>query len=296
MSTISRRDALKGMGAASMMTAGLPGCAGGTGGKKQPNVVYIIIDEIGYYELSCMGHDKHKTPNMDKIVAEGMRFTQALAGGPVCAPTRSTLLTGQHLGHTSVRENPGWTSLRADDFTLGEMFKQAGYATGGFGKWGCGDRGTTGVPELHGFDEFFGYYHQVHAHSYYPYYLLHNGEKVPQPGNSGKPREGGTYAQYEIFNEAEKFIRNNKDNPFFCYLPWTPPHGRFEMPEDDPSWQLFKDVTWAAGHKQERDIKTYAAMIHMIDRQVGDIMALLKELELDDDTIVFVCGDNGQGN
>ena len=136
-----------------------------------------MLDEWGYYEWSGAGHPILDTPNIDRLANEGMRFTQMLAGGPVCAPTRSTLLTGQHTGHTTVRANSGSEPIREEDVTTGEMLKQAGYATGGFGKWGIGDRGTSGVPELHGFDEFFGYYHQVHAHTYYPNYLVHNGKK-----------------------------------------------------------------------------------------------------------------------
>ena len=140
------------------------------------NVVYIMADELGYYELSCMGNPNIRTPRIDAMSAEGIRFTQALAGSAVCAPTRCCLMTGKHSGHTSVRVNGGGTPLRADEATVASMLKDVGYATGGFGKWGCGGRGSTGVPEKHGFDVFFGYYDQVHAHSFYPPYLLRNSE------------------------------------------------------------------------------------------------------------------------
>ena len=258
----------------------------------RPNIVYVVIDELGYFELSSMGNDKLKTPCIDRMAQQGMRFTQALAGGCVCAPTRSTLMTGQHLGHTSVRTNPGGVALRADDVTVAEVLKRAGYATGGFGKWGVGDRGTTGVPENHGFDLFFGYYHQVHAHSYFPLYLLRNSEKVMLDGNTGDFPTGKQFSHHLIFAEAMKFIRANKDRPFFCYCPWTPPHGRWGMPEDEPAWQQFKDKPWQAGQNTE-NAKMYAAMVHMVDRNVGEILALLKDLDLDENTIVFVSGDNG---
>jgi arylsulfatase A-like enzyme len=263
-----------------------------TGGKK-PNILYIMLDELGYFELSCMGNKYLKTPNIDRMATEGMRFTQALAGGPVCAPTRCTLMTGQHTGHATVRRNSQVWPMRAEDITIAEVLKQAGYATGGFGKWGCGDRGTTGAPERHGFDLFYGYYNQTHAHSYFPNYLVRNGEKVPLEGNTGDFYKGKQFSHHLIFNESVKFIRENKDGPFFCYCAWTPPHGRWGIPEDEPAWQEFKDKSWNVGQKQSRDAKVYAAMVKMVDRQIGEILALLKELEIDDDTIVFVCGDNG---
>jgi len=180
--------------------------------------------------------------------------------------------------------------MRAEDVTVAEVLKQAGYATGGFGKWGCGDRGTTGAPEMHGFDIFFGYYNQTHAHSFFPNYLVRNGEKVPLEGNTGDYYKGKQFSHYLIFDESVKFIRENKDRPFFCYCAWTPPHGRWGIPEDEPAWLEFKDKPWPDA---PRDAKVYAAMVKMVDRQVGQIFALLKELEIDDNTIVFFCGDNG---
>jgi arylsulfatase A len=261
---------------------------------KKPNFVFFIIDELGYYELSCMGHTIMETPNIDRMAAEGMMFTQMLAGAPVCAPTRSTLMTGKHMGHTSVRRNPGHEALRAEDVTVAQVLKKAGYATGGFGKWGVGGRGTTGVPEKHGFDVFLGYYDQVHAHTFFPAWLVRNSEEVPLKGNTGALYEGETFSHQVIFEEAMKFIQGNKDNPFFCYCPWTPPHGAWGLPEDEPSWQKYKDKKWDAGYSLRKDeAQRYAAMVNMIDRQIGQIMDLLKELNIDDNTIVFVCGDNG---
>jgi len=260
----------------------------------RPNIVYMMLDEIGYFELSSMGHKVLKTPNLDRLAADGMRFTQCLAGAPVCGPTRCVLLTGKHTGHCQVRTNGGGTPIAADEFTLGEMFKAAGYATGGFGKWGIGETGTTGVPELHGFDVFYGYYHQVHAHSYYPEYLVRSGKREMLEGNTGDPHTGKTFSQYLIHNEAMQFIRRNKDRPFFCYLPYTLPHGLWGMPEDDPSWLMYKDMKLGGkGQRRDSDPNMYAAMVHLADRQMGQILNLLKELGIDDNTIVVFSGDNG---
>lgn len=260
----------------------------------KPNIIYIMMDEWGYYESSVMGHPILQTPNIDKLASEGIRFTQFLAGGNVCAPTRSTLMTGQHTGHTTVRSNEGGTALCADDITIASILKDAGYVTGGFGKWGIGDAGTTGVPENHGFDTFFGYYHQVHAHTYYPRYLIHNSKKIPLEGNTGDYLTGKTFSLNLIHAKGLEFIRANKDRQFFAYLPWTPPHGYWAMPEDDPSWLKYKDKEWdATNQKGEYDAQMYAAMLEMADRQIGEIMALLKELKIDDNTIVFLSGDNG---
>jgi arylsulfatase A-like enzyme len=259
-----------------------------------PNIVLIVLDELGYYELSCMGHPLLETPYMDRVAAEGMRFTQMLAGGPVCAPTRCCLMTGKHLGHASVRENSGENAIRADEMTLADILKRAGYATGGFGKWGLGGRGTTGVPENHGFDEFFGYYDQVHAHTFFPEYLIFNSTEVPLPGNTGALYEGRTFAQYRIFEEALRFIRKNKNRPFFCYCPWTPPHGLWGLPEDEPSWQKYKGKDWdGSGQFKPDDAQRYAAMVNMVDRQIGEILMLLKVLEIENQTLLIVCGDNG---
>ena len=292
---MKRRDFLKTM---SLGAAGLAAPAwsyerrrGARSGK--PNIVYIMLDELGYFEPSCMGNKYLKTPNIDRMAAEGMRFTQALAGGPVCAPTRCTLMTGQHTGHCTVRMNSQVWPMRAEDVTIAEVLKRGGYATGGFGKWGCGDRGTTGAPELHGFDLFYGYYNQTHAHSFFPNYLVRNGEKVPLEGNTGDFYKGKHFSHYLIFNESVKFICEHKDQPFFCYCAWTPPHGRWGIPEDEPAWLEFKDKPWDAGDSRPDDAKVYAAMVKMVDRQIGEILTLLKELGLEDNSIVFVCGDNG---
>jgi arylsulfatase A-like enzyme len=154
-----------------------------------------------------------------------------------------------------------------------------------------GDRGTTGVPEKQGFDVFYGYYHQVHAHTYFPNYLLKNSEKVMLPGNTGDKHKGETFSQYLIYDETMKFIRENRDGPFFCYIPWIMPHGLWGIPEDDPSWQIFKDSTWDVSRL--RDAQIYAAYVHMADSMTGEIFRLLEELKIENNTIVFFSGDNG---
>jgi arylsulfatase A-like enzyme len=191
-----------------------------------------------------------------------------------------------------VRANDGGTPLRAEEPTIASMLKQQGYATGGFGKWGAGGRDSTGVPEKHGFDLFCGYYDQVHAHSFYPPYLIRNSEEVKLEGNLGG-RSGQTYAHYAIMDEALQFIRNNKDQPFFCYLPITPPHGMYDIPSDDPAWEQYRDADWVKDSDVPQDAKNYAAMVTMVDNNLRQVLDLLEELDLEDNTIVFFTGDNG---
>ncbi len=257
-----------------------------------PNIVYIMSDELAYFELGHMGNPYIKTPRIDQMAKEGLRFTNALAASPVCAPLRGCLITGKHSGHASVRANDGGTPLRADEETIASMLKQKGYATGGFGKWGVGGRDSTGVPENHGFDVFFGYYDQVHAHSFYPPYLIRNSEEVPLEGNQGG-RSGGTYAHYPIMEEGLSFIRKYAGKPFFCYLPITPPHGMYDIPADDPAWDQYKDEAWMKDPDVSQEAKNYAAMVTMVDNNVGAVIDLLQELGLEKNTILFFTGDNG---
>ena len=260
--------------------------------ERLPNIVYIMSAELGYYELSHMGNPFIKTPNIDRMAAEGIRFTNALAGSPVCAPLRGTLMTGKHSGHSSIRANDGGTPLRADEVTIARVLKERGYATGGFGKWGCGGRDSTGVPENHGFDVFFGYYDQVHAHAFYPKYILRNSEEVPLPGNKGF-RTGTNYSHYRIMEAGLDFIRNNKDGPFFAYFPITPPHGMYDIPANDPAWEQYAGEKWINDPAIDQDTKNYAAMVSMVDNDVQNILDLLRELGVESDTIVFFTGDNG---
>ena len=258
----------------------------------QPNIIYLMCDELAYYELSHMGNYKIKTPNIDRFARQGIRFTHALAASPVCAPLRCNLMTGKHSGHSSVRKNDGGTPLRADETTIASLLKEQGYATGGFGKWGCGGRDSTGVPEKHGFDQFFGYYDQVHAHTFYPPYLILNSEEVPLAGNDGG-RTGKTYSHYRIFEEAVRFIKDNRKKPFFCYLPFTPPHGMYDVPATDPAWKLYEKSPWMKDPEVPQDAKNYAVMVSMLDRQVGELMELLETLGLEQLTAFFFTGDNG---
>ncbi len=277
-----------------MFLALLAACLGFTiaAPARLPNIVYIMSDELAYYELEHMGNPYLKTPRIDGMAKDGIRFTHAFAAAPVCAPLRCNLMTGKHAGHASVRANDGGTPLRADEATIASLLKEKGYATGGFGKWGAGGRDSTGVPEKHGFDLFFGYYDQVHAHSFYPPYLIRNSEEVKLPGNEGG-RTGQTYSHYAIMEEGLKFIRTNKENPFFCYFPITPPHGMYDIPRDDPSWKQYKNEDWIRDEKIPQDVKNYAAMVTMVDNNVGQVLDLLEELKLTDNTIVFFTGDNG---
>ena len=253
---------------------------------EKPNIVYILADELGYFEPGFMGSQTIQTPYIDKLAANGLVFRNMFSGSCVCAPSRCCLMTGKHGGHASIRVNDGGTPLRADEVTIASLLKTQGYTTGGFGKWGCGGRGSTGVPEKHGFDTFFGYYDQVHAHTYFPPYLLRNSKEVPLAGNEGLSK-GKTYSQYAIHEAAIQFIRENQKKRFFVYLPYTPPHGSFDIPDSDPAWALYQDKPWP------EPARRYASMVTMLDRQVGEILALLKELGIEKNTLVMFSGDNG---
>ena len=270
--------------------------------RRRPNIVFIMADDLGYGHLGCYGQRLIRTPSIDRLAAQGMRFTQCYAGAAVCAPSRSVLMTGLHGGHTSVRGNTGGIPLLPEDVTVAEILHQAGYATGLFGKWGLGEHGTMGVPTRQGFDEFFGYLHQIHAHFYYPEYLWHNDRKYPLEGNDGK---SGRYAHDEIVVKALDFIRRHKDEPFFAYIPFAVPHYELLVPEDSlREYQgKFSETPYrgrgrSAGYpsdyaKQPTPKAAIAAMITRMDRSVGRILALLKQLDLADNTIVFFTSDNG---
>ena len=288
MTPIDRRSFLRTLAAGAGALAAAPGArAAERKPVDRPNIVFIVVDDMGWADLSCYGGKAIQTPHIDRMAAEGIRFTDAYAGCTVCAPSRSVLMTGYHMGHTSVRGNTGGIPLRAEDVTAGEVLKKAGYAVGGFGKWGLGDLDTPGVPERHGFDRFYGYYHQIHAHNYYPGYLIDTGKKVPL---TGKPGTAERHTHYRIFEQMTRFIREHKDEPFFCYAPWTPPHASYQIPAADPAWQAVKDKPWP------KQAKGHAAFNLLIDRCVGQVLALLKELGIDDRTIVFFCSDNGASN
>jgi len=284
---MNRRDFLK-LGAAMPLLA--------QRSKRPPNIVWIMADDLGYADLGCYGQKYIRTPNIDRMAAEGMRFTNVYSGCTVCAPSRNVLMTGYHTGHVTVRSNPGGVAIHASDITAAQVLKSAGYATGGFGKWGLGEVGTEGVPWKHGFDQFFGYLHQIHAHFYYPPYLMDNDKKYPLPGNENGKHT--TYSHDVIAGKALDFIRSRKDDPFFCYVPFTIPHWELLVPDDSRAGyhpELPEVGAIPPGHygAQEFPRAAYAGMITRMDRDVGRIMSLLKELKLDDNTIVFFTSDNG---
>lgn len=272
----------------------------------QPNIIFILADDMGHADVGAYG-GRIQTPHIDRLAAEGIRFTQAYAGNTICAPSRSALVTGTHMGRTPVRSNTGGVSLRPEDVTIAEVLKSAGYATGGYGKWGLAEAGLPGAPEKKGFDEFFGFYHQIHAHRFYPEYVYRNGKRIDLPGNAGfydgrfgegrgigpvpavDPDTGRArqFSHYLIVDRMKAFIRAHRDRPFFAYAPWTPPHSRYEIPEDDPAWLRYKDEPWPLA------ARVHAAFVTMFDRHVGEVMSLVAELGIDDRTIVFFASDNG---
>ena len=313
---MERRDFLKAVGCGAAGIA-LSGCANaaqqmGSGAKKRrPNIVYIIADDLGYAEVGCYGQKKIKTPNIDRLATEGMKFTQHYSGNPVCAPSRCVLMTGKHSGHSQVRANKqvggqeGWKlgstiggqwPLEAGTVTVAKILKEAGYTTGAFGKWGLGRVGTTGEPNKQGFDHFFGYICQRQAHTYYPNHLWRDGEVEWIEGN--KDGKEGAYSHDLIADEALKFVKANKDRPFFLYVPFTIPHVALQVPEDSLSEYKGKwpdpPYTGDKGYFPHPNPRAcYAGMVTRMDRDVGRIMSLLKELNLEDNTIFIFTSDNG---
>lgn len=251
---------------------------------KKPNIVFILADDAGIGDFSAYGCSYGVTPNIDRLAAEGMKFTRAYSGSAVCAPSRCVLMTGQHPGHAQRRANNskvGLLPLPAAQPTVARVLHDAGYATGGFGKWGLGNPGTTGVPENQGFDVFFGFYDQVHAHDYYTDYLVRNSVNVPYQ-QSGK-HTWEDYSHTRIADETLKFIEQNKDRPFFCYAAWTPPHPDFVIPDNAP----YSQKPWP------EEIRNYAAMVALVDKDVGRVMQKLKDLGIADNTLVIFSSDNG---
>ncbi len=254
----------------------------------KPNLIFILSDDLAQGDLGCYGQKLIATPNLDRMAREGTRYTQAYCGTSVCAPSRSSLMTGLHSGHCPVRGNweiakgEGQYPLPAETVTVAQILQGAGYATGCAGKWGMGMFNTTGSPLKKGFDHFFGYNCQRHAHSYFPTYLYRDDKQFELPGNDGKG-VGKTYAQNLIQDEVLAWVRSKKDDPFFLFYAITLPHGKFEI--DDQG--LSKDKPWSD------QAKNYAAMVTRLDSDVGRLLALLKELGLDGKTLVMLAGDNG---
>ncbi len=252
----------------------------------KPNIIYILADDLGYGDLGCYGQQLIKTPNIDRLAAEGIRFTDHYSGAPVCAPARCVLLTGLHTGHCPIRNNSplkqeGNVPIPKSYMTLGEVMKQAGYATGAFGKWGQGFPGSDGDPVNRGFDRFFGYNCQREAHNYYPDHLWRNKEKVVLAGNSDKQEK--QYSHDLITEEALSFIRENRDGPFFVYVPFTIPHTKFQVPDLGD----YAETDWTPNQKIQ------AAMISRMDRDVGRIMNLVREIGQDNNTLIIFTSDNG---
>ena len=266
---------------------------------ERPNIVYIIADDLGYGDLGSYGQRLIRTPRLDRMAEEGMRFTQHYAGSSSCAPARSVLMTGLHTGHTRIRSNVGGKQnpLRPEDTAFPELLQAAGYATGGFGKWSLGDVGSTGAPWKKGFDLFFGYLDQTLAHRYYPEFLMRNEERVEIPENRGGRR--GVYSPDLIVQEALRFVREHRERPFFVYLPVTLPHAELLVPEDSlaeyvdkwPEPKLFSGSGAYAAQDKPRAAR--AAMITRLDRDVGRLLNLLDELKLTEKTLVMFTSDNG---
>lgn len=276
----------------------------------KPNIIYILADDLGYGDVGFNGQSKFATPNIDKLAAEGMVFTQHYSGSTVCAPSRSTLLTGMHTGHTAIRGNKevqpeGQYPLPDSTYTLSEMLQEAGYKTGVFGKWGLGYPGSEGDPNMQGFDEFYGYNCQRLAHHYYPYHLWHNQEKVILEGNKGTKQND--YAADLIHDEALKFIDNNKDRAFFMFYATPIPHAELLLPEKyiEPfkgkflPEKSYKGVDGGENYRQgpygsqENSHAAFAAMVKLLDKHVGEISERLQKSGIADNTIIVFTSDNG---
>jgi arylsulfatase A-like enzyme len=272
----------------------MEGCT--TPSAEKPNVIFIMADDLGYTELGSYGQKLIQTPYIDLMAEEGMRFTQVYSGSQVCAPCRSVLMTGQHTGHTRVRQNNGITGgspdeisggghripLLDEDFTVAELMKEAGYATGLTGKWGLGEAGSSGEPQQQGFGEFYGFLNQNHAVFYYTDYLWRDGQRDSIPENRNGAEQ--VYVHDLFTDNAIDFIRRHQDEPFFLYLAYTIPHFNLEVPELEPyAW----DAEWS------EPLKILASMITRMDRDVGRIRDELERLELEENTLVFFTSDNG---
>jgi len=267
---------------------------------QQPNIIFILADDLGYGHLGSYGQEVIKTPELDTLAENGLRFTQAYAGSTVCAPSRSVLMTGQHTGHTTVRANFGADGARIplndDDVTVAEVLQSAGYKTGMIGKWGLGEPGTTGLPNNQGFDHWFGFLNQHNAHSFYPPYLWRNDRIVYFNENENGQRQ--TYAQDLLIEEALQFIRSNKDEPFFLYLPFTLPHTELAARADmfEKYQGQFEETPFPVTEGRpvvEAPKATFAAMVSTLDHDVGLIMRELKEQGVAENTIVIFTSDNG---
>ena len=321
-SNITRREFVARVGGGVLAAAAGPALAAGVlraeSPQRKPNILFILADDLGYGDLGCYGQEKIKTPRLDRMAREGIRFTSHYAGFTVCSPSRCALMTGKHMGHASVKDNGG--RLKEKDVTVPMLLKKAGYKTCMIGKWGLvGRPGHPGSPNNKGFDHFFGYDNQGFAHFYYPEYLWRNDQKVLYPENHNLRVNGeyipgkGTYSHDEFTKEAIDWIKQNQDHPFFLYLPYTIPHAELTVPEDSmapylklnwPETPKFVDKgnnggggygsQYTAGYcGQSHPKAAYAGMISRMDRSIGQILDLLAELKLAENTLVIFSSDNG---
>ncbi len=280
---------------------------------RKPNIVFIMADDLGWGELGCYGQKIIQTPNIDGLARDGMRFTQFYSGNAVCAPSRCALMTGLHPGHAYIRDNgnpkgmddlkakygwefPGQHPIPLDTATMTKSFHDAGYATGAMGKWGLGHVGTSGDPAKHGFDLFYGYYCQVHAHNHYPKFLWRNQTKETLPGNDAT-LNGQSYSQDRFVEEAKQFITQHQSQPFFLYLPFIVPHLSIQAPEASVSQYAGKipeeEYKHTAYLKHPTPRAAYAAMVTHMDKGIGEILQTLDQLKLAENTIVVFTSDNG---
>lgn len=303
MEPITRKAFLTSAGAAALALSPLGRLFGRSAtAARQPNIVLILGDDLGYAELGCYGQQRIRTPRIDALAREGVRFTQCYSGSPVCAPSRCVLLTGKHSGHAFVRDNheiqpEGQLPLPEGTPTLPRLLHDAGYATGLIGKWGLGPPGSAGDPRHQGFDHFYGYNCQRHAHNHYPAYLWRNGSRIVLEGNSGGPT-GAQYAPDLMEREALGFISDHAAEPFFLFYATTVPHLALQVPDDsreeyngqwdDPPYDGSKGYQPCTQPRA-----TYAGMVTRFDRSVGRILDLLDALALTNDTIVMLASDNG---
>jgi len=290
--------------------------AAGTKIDQKPNIIYILADDLGYGDLGVYGQEKIKTPNLDKLASRGIRFTQHYSGAAVCAPSRSSLMTGLHTGHTPIRGNrelprEGQTPLPASSLTIAELLKDSGYKTGAFGKWGLGFIGSEGDPNNQGFDEFYGYNCQRMAHRYYPPYLWHNQDSVLLKGNNWTNTV--TYAPDKIQEATLDFITENKDQSFFTFVPLVLPHAELISPKDS-IYEMYKgkfeenkpfqlphhylsdygpDMVPQKYTSQPEPHAVYATMVTRVDAYVGQIVDHVEKLGLSENTIIIFTSDNG---
>lgn len=326
------RRLLRGLVAGGWLVCGAAACAHApvsAAGESPPNVVLILADDLGYAELGSYGQEKIRTPRLDRLAAEGMRFTQFYSGSPVCAPSRATLMTGLHTGHSPVRGNlrigypledgrteEGNAPLPAGTQTIATMLQARGYATAAVGKWGLGGPGSTGLPVQHGFDLFYGYLDQRHAHNFYPAYLwtgtaqgmrwdsLRNRPFPAHQALEGDPDDPASYERFKGTDYAPdlatahalEFIRSHRHRPFFLYVATPLPHVALQVPDEELERYSFPETPYTGDDgylPHPRPRAAYAGMISRMDRNVGEILDLLSELGLEENTLVIFTSDNG---